>query len=327
MFNIFRKKKEVPYTPIIEEEKEEEEKTEQKEERKKSAEAKTIIYESRKLKPRTLKLNSPPADCEHDIIVYVASDTGKIRSDNEDNFYCDGLGYRTISDCSYKKIIRNTPRCVFAVCDGMGGESYGELASQIAAETLGQFSSKINAALPDKLHGEVNSYAGEANNRICDMVEEKLCRRSGSTLAMVCIADGKVYAFNIGDSRVYFFSGGKIRQVTEDQTLAMRKVKANIYTEEEAKNSPDSHKITSFLGVDDRRIGLNALKYEPFQLDDGKILICSDGLTDMCSDDEISEVLSAEHENYAEQLVKKALDNGGEDNVTCVVIQKNKRRK
>lgn len=258
---------------------------------------------------------------ERKITIYVSSDVGKIRENNEDNFYCDYIGYRKEKNFTFMKS-ENIVSGIFAVCDGMGGEAYGEEASYIAVETLEQLSGEINSVSPEKLHDAVNNYANVANRRICEMVEEKRCKRSGSTLAMVRIVGEYVYAFNIGDSRVYFFSDGKIQQITQDQTLAMQKLKANIYTEEEARNSPDSHKITSFLGVDDRRIGLNSLKYEPFEIGDGKILICSDGLTDMCNDDEIAEILSSYSENYAEQLVQKALENGGEDNVTCVVIQK-----
>ncbi|MDE6677652.1 MAG: protein phosphatase 2C domain-containing protein [Ruminococcus sp.] len=319
MFNIFRKKKETPYTPIIDDEKPQQNKK-ISENKNIPHEPPTIIYESEKFKSPTIKLNNMPED-DSGIIVSVASDTGKIRSSNEDNFYCDEIGYRITKNCSYKKKIRSQ-RCIFAVCDGMGGESYGELASQIAVETLAKLSTEINSAESNKLHKAVNKYADEANRHICDMAEEKLCNRSGSTLAIVCIVDKYIYTFNIGDSRVYFFLNDTIKQVTEDQTLAMRKLKANIYTEEEAKNSPDAHKITSFLGVDDRRIGLNSLEYKPFELGDGKILICSDGLTDMCSDEEIKEILSSNYENDAEILVKKALENGGEDNVTCMVIQK-----
>ncbi len=258
---------------------------------------------------------------ERKITIYVSSDVGKIRENNEDNFYCDYIGYRKEKNFTFMKSV-NSVSGIFAVCDGMGGEAYGEEASYIAVETLEQLSGEINSVSPEKLHDAVNNYANVANRRICEMVEEKLCKRSGSTLAMVRIVGEYVYTFNIGDSRVYFFSDGKIQQITQDQTLAMQKLKANIYTEEEARNSPDSHKITSFLGVDDRRIGLNSLKYEPFEIGDRKILICSDGLTDMCNDDEIAEILSSYSENYAEQLVQKALENGGEDNVTCVVIQK-----
>lgn len=311
MWNIFRKKKEAPYKSIVDEDEETEiteDSTENTEENEVPHESRTIIYER---------------EYKSDIRVCVSSDVGKVRENNEDNFYCDHIGYRKEKNFTFMKSLNRFSRGIFAVCDGMGGEAYGEEASRLAVETLEEMSGEIKSALSEKLHDAVNSYADEANRRICEMVEEKRCKRSGSTLAMVCIAGEYAYAFNIGDSRVYFFSDGKLKQITEDQTLAVRKLKANIYTEEEAKNSPDSHKITSFLGVDDRRIGLHSLKYEPFEFGGGKILICSDGLTDMCSDEEIAEILSSDSENHAEMLVQKALDNGGQDNVTCVVIQKN----
>ncbi|MDE5619906.1 MAG: protein phosphatase 2C domain-containing protein [Ruminococcus sp.] len=311
MWNIFRRKEEVPYKSIIDEDEENEiteDNDKNTEEIEVPHESKTIIYER---------------EYKSDIMVCVSSDVGKVRENNEDNFYCEHIGYRQEKNFNFMKSLNRVSRGIFAVCDGMGGEAYGEEASKIAVETLEEMSREIKSALSEKLHDTVNNYADEANGRICEMVEEKRCKRSGSTLAMVCIVGEYAYAFNIGDSRVYFFSDGKIKQITEDQTLAMRKLKANIYTEEEARNSPDSHKITSFLGVDDRRIGLHSLQYPPFEFGDGKILICSDGLTDMCSDDEIAEILSSDSENYAEVLVKKALDNGGQDNVTCIVIQKN----
>lgn len=308
MWNIFRKKKEVSRTPVIDDKKTESAETSSENENVTAfPETKTIIYET---------------ECKCSMKVCISSDVGKIRENNEDNFYCDGVGYRKEKNLTLTKNLYNIRRSIFAVCDGMGGEAYGEEASRIAVETLEEMSGKIKSVLPEKIHETVNNYADTANGRICDMAEEKLCRRSGSTLAMVCIVGEYVYAFNIGDSRVYNFSDGKIQQITDDQTLAMRKLKANIYTEEEARNSSDAHKITSFLGVDDRRIGLHSLKYEPFEMGNGKILICSDGLTDMCNDEEISEILSCDSDNYAELLVNKALDNGGRDNVTCVVIQK-----
>ena len=93
------------------------------------------------------------------------------------------------------------------------------------------------------------------------------------------------------------------------------------YTEEEAKNSRDVHVITSFIGVDSREVGLKALSYKPIKTADITVLICSDGLTDMCTNDEIKEILSQECDNHAQLLVDKALENGGEDNVTCIVIK------
>lgn len=255
----------------------------------------------------------------HTLSVYTASDTGKVRQHNEDNYFADDSGILTRENSS-SAFQLTTEHCrIFAVCDGMGGESFGDVASRISVETFSDFIESFRNADVSDLHNIVNKYASEANNRICQMTAEQKCRRSGSTLAMVCICQNMVYSYNIGDSRVYYFSGNKLTQITEDQTLAIKKLKANIYTEEEAKNSPDSHKITSFIGVDDRKIGLKALAYTPFKLN-GKILICSDGLTDMCSDAEIMEILASDSENPALALVNKALENGGEDNVTCIVI-------
>ena len=139
---------------------------------------------------------------------------------------------------------------------------------------------------------------------------------------MVCIYNGVVYPFNVGDSRVYFYSeDGEFKQISVDQTLAMKKLMNNIYDEETAKNSPDSHKLTSFLGVDSRGIGLKAVPSTPFNMGNGKIIICSDGLTDMCSDEEIKTVVFSS-KYPSKDLVAKALQNGGKDNVTCVVISR-----
>ena len=272
------------------------------------------------------KKNSAANERKHtgkkeELFISVASNVGKICSDNEDNFYVDEIGCRRERNCSAKVVLDSSKRHIFAVCDGMGGEAFGEEASRIAVMVLSEFREQMYTSKISQLSNEVNRYSNEANRQICQMVKEKRCKRSGSTLAMVCIDHDRAYAYNLGDSRVYYWQNGKLKQITEDQTLAVKKMKANIYTEEEAKNSPDSHKITSFLGVDNREIGLTALSYPSFKVGNGKILICSDGLTDMCSDKEIADILSLESRDVSNLLVEKAIINGGIDNITCIVIQ------
>lgn len=254
------------------------------------------------------------------IKVSAVSDTGIVRKKNEDNCLLDDRGTRFAEKCCDVFELNNKIRRVLAVCDGMGGEAYGDLASRIAVTSFSEFLPYIREAPADKLHDTVNLCASEINNRICDMAAEMHAGRSGSTLAMVCIDGETVRAFNIGDSRIYFYRNGSLNQITEDQTLAMRKVKAGIYTLEEAKKSRDSHGLTSYLGCDIRRIGLKALAYPEFNARGGKILICSDGLTDMCSDESIAKILSGNPENTAGVLVQNALKNGGADNITCIVI-------
>ena len=153
------------------------------------------------------------------------------------------------------------------------------------------------------------------------MVEERKANLSGSTMSMAFVDGTDAYIFSIGDSRVYYYCDDVLTQISEDQTLAMKKLKANIYTEEEARQSDDSHKITTFLGVDARSIGLKAQAYPPVDISKGCVLICSDGLTDMCSDEEIASIMKKKKKNTAYELATQAVANGGVDNVTCIVIE------
>ncbi len=256
------------------------------------------------------------------VFVSIATNKGKVRFSNEDNFYADILGIRGAEELCGHRVLNYSDRYVFGVCDGMGGEQFGDLASEIAVTAMREFSDKIKKASLEKLYDTVNEYAAEANNRICRMVQEKGADLGGSTFAMACVRGNLVYPFSIGDSRIYFISGSKIRQVSEDQTLAVKKLKAGIYTKEEALLSEDAHRLTSFLGADRGRIGLKALVYEPLDLAVGEVLLCSDGLADMVMDEEILWVLMKYGDQFAAQhLVELALARGGIDNITCIVIR------
>ena len=253
--------------------------------------------------------------------ISYASNVGKIRTKNEDDIFIDGLGTRAKENIAGNRILNHSERYVFAVCDGMGGEQFGDEASSIAARTIAHYSYILNASKPAALSDNVNALATEANNKISGMVYAKRADLSGSTLVMACLRKTTAYVFNLGDSRAYFFKNGILRQITDDHTVARRKIKSGIITEEEAKSSADSHKLTTFLGIDTRWIGLKAQSYEPFDIRKGILLLCSDGLSNMCSETEIADILSGEHSNSAERLVSKALENGGQDNITCIVIK------
>ena len=139
-------------------------------------------------------------------------------------------------------------------------------------------------------------------------------------MALAYIRDGFVYGYSIGDSRIYWLHEGKLFRISKDHTLAMRKYEANIYTKEEAENSPDQHTLTLYLGIGDAE-ELTPEIYFPFRLFTGdKLLICSDGLYDMASAEEITQTLVSST-NPANDLVALALKNGGGDNVTCIVLQ------
>ena len=252
--------------------------------------------------------------------VSVSTSVGCVRERNEDNFYADEFGMRLEEEDAFAGELDMACRRIFAVCDGMGGEDFGDDASEISAGVIEFYKTQLREAEPDQLHDVVNAYAIKANNEIWEMVRRQQGFQSGSTLAMAIIDSENVNIFNIGDSRIYFYKDKKLEQITEDQTLAMKKFKENIYTEEEAKNSPDCHRITNFLGIDENGYGPEAVHTGTYPTESMIILICSDGLTDMCCDEEIAEILSEKNDNHADALVDKALENGGVDNVTCVVI-------
>lgn len=269
-----------------------------------------------------LTKNKPTENTKIKLRVFVSSNTGAVRTVNEDNYYIDELGIRD-AECVERKIeFELVDRRTFAVFDGMGGESLGDVASKLSAEVMCDFSEKIKFSSPTELPSVISDCLSTANNKICYMTREKKCGTSGSTAAIVSLDRYYTGVFSIGDSRVYSYKNGILRCITEDQTLAVKKLKANIYTEEEALTSPDAHKLTSFIGIDNRGIGISAQEYGPFTTEEQFFLICSDGLTDMCSDSEIQNVFQDKTENnIAEILTELAIKNGGADNVTCIVIQ------
>lgn len=244
-----------------------------------------------------------------------ASNKGKVRTRNEDDLYIDALGSRARENMSGDRLLLSSDRYIFAVLDGMGGEQFGDEAAAIASNTIAAHSAVLNETPPEKLNEAVNELVTEANNRITGMVYEKHANLSGSTLVLAILRTTTVYIFNLGDSRAYYYSNGSIRQITVDHTAASRK------TGEQDEKSADAHRLTSFLGIDDRWVGLKAQAYEPFDISGGALLLCSDGLYDMCSDAEIAETMSDSSDGCAHRLVERALDKGGRDNITCMVIR------
>ena len=219
---------------------------------------------------------------------------------------------------------------VFAVCDGMGGEADGDFASLTAVTTLAEHVKAIKSAAanaePEKtrqIHAAVRKFAADANNRLCSAMSTRRVRM-GTTLVLVVIAKDTVYPYNLGDSRIYAhrFSKGLFR-VSKDHTLAAQKVEMGILTEEEAGRDRGRHVLTQYLGVFEDEITVVPAAAEPLPFNENcRLLLCSDGLTEMVADARIEEILRAfpNAGDAAERLLTEALGNGGRDNVTCVVV-------
>jgi protein phosphatase len=257
--------------------------------------------------------------------VSVSTHIGKVRGNHEDNFYLEGLYLNDLfrNNFSATYTVNYADGMSFAVFDGMGGAAYGEVASEIAVQTLRKYEKKLKHADGTRMLDQlVSSYASEANNTICDMLEEKRCKSGGTTFSMIYLMGDAVKLYYLGDSRIYRYQTDGLTRLTRDHTVANQKVDAAIYTEEEAKRSPDQHRLTLFIGSDKKRVGLNADSRPPIPLEIGnKFVLCTDGLTNMCSDDEIHSLLSQNFFNEAAVLVQAALENGGSDNITCIVLE------
>ncbi len=253
--------------------------------------------------------------------VSVMSVQGNTYTTNEDQFFIDSIGIRKKENEYTQKEMRLDKRRIFAVCDGMGGESHGDISAHLAVSILAETCKTLQNAPEEELPGIVNEYIMNVNKKICNLAIEKRCRHCGSTLAMVCMEQNCMNVFGLGDSRVYLFRNQEVSQILEDQTVANRKLKNNIYTEEEAKISADAHILTSFLGSDDRNIGL-PVQFAKVKIHKGDvILICSDGLTDLLSKETIKKILNTNHHHFAKALLKAALQFDETDNVTCIVIK------
>lgn len=252
--------------------------------------------------------------------VCAVTHSGRIRRENEDNYSLNGRLTAT-GDLKKGSAFVQSMKEPFhlAVCDGMGGESYGDIASGVATEVIAANAANVYESGEDFSFAISNSLV-EANSRICEEIENR-GKRMGTTLAAVYAVKGKFYCVNIGDTRIYHYSKGILEQISFDHTHAQTIVDAGEAMMDEIGSIPDAKKLTRHLGVfpDEANLSPNISVID--DVDDGDILLlCSDGLTDMLSDEEITAVLSTceSSQDAASKLVRLSLERGGKDNITAI---------
>jgi protein phosphatase len=209
----------------------------------------------------------------------------------------------------------STP-AMFAICDGMGGEESGEVASLIAVQTLLRGGDRIRTANPKLFDERVRSFVDEAGEAIRS-ASGRFGKRAGTTLALSIVTDSGIHCYNLGDSRIYCLRGRVFEQITNDHTVLAEKIRNGILTPEQAKYEKGRHKLTRCIGIGEPV----AAESYPRIHGGGRILICSDGLTDMVSVAEIEDILrvSARTADAANALLDSALAYGGRDNITLAV--------
>lgn len=255
----------------------------------------------------------------------VCINKGNIRDNNEDNFYFDGkyLNANNRDKAATLKSELTQDVGIYGVFDGMGGEALGEEASYIAADTLKKAHKKILTNPHSDREQIILSAIKDANVKICKKIVESGEKRIGTTFTAIKIENDVAKIYNVGDSRAYIFRDGKLSQISEDDTSAQRLVNLGVITKEKSKNHPDKHKLTQHLGIFPNEMLIEPHISREIKLKKSdKLLLCSDGLTDMVDDEDISEILkqSKKCSDLAKELIKKALENGGKDNVTALVL-------
>lgn len=252
------------------------------------------------------------------ISAFVCTHVGKVRKNNEDNFFLQGLTLdRGIMNKGLARS-RESAEAVqlYAVCDGMGGQAAGEEASLIGVSLL----RPLLAQLCDggAVRACVNRYADDANKAVVALPTD-----SGSTLVMLIINNGFATVAWLGDSRAYMLRDRRLIRLTEDHTEAERMKKLGITP----KGGRASNSLTRYLGMD-----MQDLVITPSYTDDIRLkrkdvfLLCSDGLYNMVDEDKISDIL-IHSDSPARELAEAALENGGTDNITALVADVSKLSK
>lgn len=236
-----------------------------------------------------------------------ASDIGLVRSENQDNVYVEGLDGGVLA----------------VLCDGMGGESSGSEASTIAVEAVkdvftGRYKKNQSCETVKRL---LELSVAAANSEIYSVASadaEKL--GMGTTCVAAFVTEEQIDIINVGDSRAYIFCDSELVQITFDHTLVNMLISQGKITPDEAKIHPHRNMLVKAVGVEPE------VKADCFSISipedtDFMLMLCSDGLSGCCSEEEIKNVLiNSTFEESADRLIKLAIDNGGRDNVTVAII-------
>lgn len=233
------------------------------------------------------------------------SHIGNVRSINQDNFICDGHYIETNETNIFFPLcgIKSSKEVsIFGVFDGMGGEECGEIASYIAAKNASILSVDGSPATT------LTKFCQTVNAEICSYVEENNLSSMGTTAAILAFSNDRITLCNIGDSKIFRFSNGILEQISKDHiTVSAFGVKPP---------------LSQNLGIPPMELVIDPYLAQGNYNDGDIYLICSDGLTDMVSVEEIIDVLnSTPIKDSVEMLLDKALVGGGKDNTTIILCK------
>ena len=239
--------------------------------------------------------------------VFAGTDIGKVRQMNQDTYFIS-------EEAEEPKI--------YLLADGMGGYAGGEIASNLAIHSVKQYIQsnweKISKTEKEilKLIKEATKYANSSIYEKANQVKE--LEEMGTTLEICLIYEEKLYISHLGDSRIYAVSNDKIERITNDHTYVEKLVKDGTISREEAKNHPKKHMLIKALGcASDAEPDVFARTWDKEEM----IVLCSDGLTNMLTEEEIQDIILNDPICPEKTLINMANQVGGLDNITVILIK------
>ncbi len=243
------------------------------------------------------------------------TDIGKHRDQNQDSIY------------TFESFLESNagidPFGIFIVADGMGGYQKGDIASNLAARAAAGYIIR-HTYLPylTEEHSVSQMPLTEALKNAVLLANDTVVQQTpegGTTLTMVVVMGRQAYVAHVGDSRAYLYHAGKLNQITQDHSLVARLVELGQATAEEALSHPQRNVLYRAIGQTDSLEVETYLQPIPSA---GYLLLCSDGLWGMVQDDEITRILNAatSPQNAADTLIDTANANGGEDNISVLIV-------
>ena len=238
------------------------------------------------------------------------SDKGREREENEDSFWVEA------------------EEGLFVVSDGMGGHRGGDVASRIVTEDLPVMIEnalgKLRSRSPRSIRRIFKKAVVEQSRQLrMESASEEGYKGMGATLAAVLLRQGRVYVGNLGDSRVYRLRKGKLVRLSRDHSVITELLEEGKLEPTEVEGHEAEGQITRYVGMEEEEEAVPYVRSLAVRRGD-KLLLCTDGLTDMLDEKNIAETLSSQVDCQAvcEELVKNANVAGGHDNITVVLIEK-----
>ena len=232
---------------------------------------------------------------------FALTNVGKVRKNNEDSYFStdrDG---------------------VFIVADGMGGHKAGEVASGMAKEIIS--SKLLGLTSADNLENSIREAFLEANEKVRTTAKESADREGmGSTCVLLMLREQNFYLAHVGDSRIYMFRKGDLKQMTRDHSFVEELFIRGLISEAEKADHPYRNQITRFVGCS-QKLEVDITSGPVWNGD--TFLLCTDGLTEMVEVPRIKEILEKDLDpkETVEMLVNEAMNNGARDNVTVVIVR------